>query len=224
MSFRPRPPRFFRFAWHPSWHPTSHPDPTQPCILLIHGLMAGRHMQQHWLACLRDWGYQDVTLYSNHRSLGVLREHARVAAQQGRPIVLLGYSQGGFQALKLARLLAHDHIDVAMLVMIAAGGLGRFYPAQWRTEPRCVPSNVRYAAHFFAEHDRLGTDLRTRANHLYASGWATEILNHGFAAALQIDHFAISRAAPARPIADPVYQHVLLPLQQRLASLNNLQT
>lgn len=221
MLFRPQPPRFCRFAWHPSWHPTPTTDLTQPCILLIHGLMAGRHMQQHWLACLREWGYHDVTLYSNHRSLQTLRQHARAAAQQGRPIVLMGYSQGGFQVLKLARLLAQDQIEVAILVMIAAGGLGRLYPAQWGVEPRRVPHNVRYAAHFFAEHDLLGTDSISQANHLSASGWATEIHNQTFAAALQIDHFAISRAAPSRPIADPVRLQILLPLQQRLAQLNN---
>lgn len=220
MSFQPRPP-LLRFAWHPSWHPAPNPDTKQPCILLIHGLMAGRHMQQHWLACLRDWGYQDVTLYSNHRSLRTLRQHARVAAQQGRPIVLMGYSQGGFQALKLARLLAHDHIDVAMLVMIASGGLGRLYPAQWRHEPRCVPHNVAYAAHFFAQGDLLGTDPIHHANHLYASGWATTVHNHSFAKSLQIDHFAISRAAPTRPIAQPVFEHVIKHLQQRLACLAN---
>lgn len=223
MSFRPRPPRFFRFAWHPSWHPSPPTHPTQPCIVLVHGLMAGQHMQQHWLACLRDWGYQDVTLYSNHRSLQVLREHIRAAARQGRPIVLMGYSQGGFQVLKLARLLAQDHIEVAMLVMIAAGGLGRIYPAQWRVEPRHVPANVRYAAHFYAEGDRLGTDPHICANQLYATNWATEIDNVCFAQHLQIDHFAISRAAPSRAIHDTIRQQILIPLQQRLAILNNPQ-
>jgi hypothetical protein len=88
------------------------------------------------------------------------------------------------QALKLARLLAHDHIDVAMLVMIASGGLGRLYPAQWRHEPR-----VAYAVHFFAQGDLLGTDPIHHANHLYASGWATTVHNHSFAKSLQIDHF-----------------------------------
>lgn len=215
------PPRFLRFAWHPSWHPSTHVfSPTEPCIILIHGLMAGRHMQHHWLACLRDWGYRDVTLFGNHRPLSVLRSHAQIAACQGRPIVILGYSQGGFQALKLAGLLADDQITVNILVMIASGGLGRFYPAQWRTNPRKIPSNVQYAAHFYAQGDVLGTDLYQTANQLYATHTHTEIQNYCFDATSHIDHFSISRAAPHRALAPLVEQAIIRPLQKRLEKLH----
>ena len=38
-----------------------------PKLILIHGLMAGTHMQRHLLQFLRDAGYADTSLYSNHQ-------------------------------------------------------------------------------------------------------------------------------------------------------------
>ncbi len=199
------------------WHGDT--DATGPCIVLMHGMQAGPHMARHWLRTLREWGYRDSHLYSPLHPLGTLVADLAAAHQRGQPIVLMGFSQGGFAALQLARLLDAHGTPVALLVMMASGGLGRVHPARWGFEARLVPANVRRAVHAYALGDRLGTDARRRTNALRASNPATHLhtieLPHGVA------HLGLSVSASDRVIPH-VAARVVAPVKQWLDDLGRL--
>ena len=114
-----------------NWTARPSADYRGPRIALVHGLLAGAHMERHLLTFLREAGFADTTLYSNHHSPAAIASDMASAARAGRAIALIGYSQGGFQVIKTARLLKRDGIGINLTVSVAAGGSGRLYPAQW---------------------------------------------------------------------------------------------
>lgn len=218
MNTRLDRPRL-RLGWQPEWYahqPASHHGPR---IALIHGLMAGQHMQRHLLWQVREWGYADSSLFANHARAQTIADHLEAAAQQGRPIVLMGYSQGGFLAVKVARLLATRGVTVQLLVTIAAGGLGRIYPAQWGADPRTIPANVQRVLNIFSAADRLGGDLQWRANFARSAHAHTQIDNIGFAAQEAVDHLSIARCGPAERVHPAVKVRFLDRLALELAAL-----
>ena len=190
-----------------------------PRIALIHGLFAGAHMQRHLLCFLRAAGHADSTLHSNHLAPARIAEDLAAAAADGRPLVLIGYSQGGFQAIKVARLLARRGIAVDLLVTAASGGLGRWWPPQWGLrDVRDIPGNVRRCLNYFAAGDHLGSDRQHARNHARGGG-GTQVENHAYTRDAGIDHIGIVRCYPADRVADAVRRQFLDRLLDELRQL-----
>ena len=190
-----------------------------PRIALIHGLMAGAHMERHLLHFLREAGYADTSLYSNHQRPAVVAKDLIPAAKAGRPLVLIGYSQGGSQVLKVARLLQKQGIDCDLVISIAAGGLGRVYPAQWGFNVRRIPGNIKHYLNYFAAVDPLGTDTRHSQNLAVAEDKTTTVENIGYSKQAKVDHFEIVRCYPEEKIIPDVQQLFLDRLLDELRCL-----
>lgn len=190
-----------------------------PKIILIHGLMAGTHMQRHLLQFLRDAGYADTSLYSNHqRPTSIVRDLIQ-AGQAGRPIVLIGYSQGGSQVLKVAKVLQQHNLACELVVSLAAGGMGRIYPAQWGFNVRHIPANIKKYLNYFAALDRLGTDRQYHKNLAVASSINTHVENIAYPVTANVDHLSIVRCYPTERVVPEVQK---LFLNRLLAELEKL--
>lgn len=190
-----------------------------PRVVLIHGLLAGQHMARHLLSWLREAGFEDASLFSNNTSPRVVADFLQVAKAQGRQIALVGYSQGGFQVIKVAKVLASRGLNVDVLVSIAAGGLGRLHPAQWAFPVRRIPSNIHTLLNIFSHADRLGTDPTSRGNAL-PSSVATQVENIALAKTEGVDHLALVRCYPVERQHPVVRERVLTPLLAALRGLS----
>lgn len=192
-----------------TWLATPPADYRGPRIALVHGLAAGRHMERHLLKFLREAGLADTTLFSHYEKPAVLAGHLAHEAAAGRPRVLVGYSQGGFQCVKAAQALDKEGIGVDLLVTVAAGGAGRLYLPQIGFNPRRIPGNVKRCLNYFALGDPLGTDPVERFNHAQALGPATHIENVAFPRDARIDHITLVRCYPPAKVAPLVREHFL---------------
>ena len=152
-------------------------------------------MQRHLLHFIRAAGYPDTTLYGHLQGRLIARDLQQAAAQ-GRPIVLVGYSQGGLEAMKVTRALEQRGVRVALLVLIAARGLGRIFPHRWRADMRHVPPNVALCLNYFAEGDVLGSDVPFARNEMIATAPSSRVENIGFAREHGISHLGIARCYP----------------------------
>lgn len=192
-----------------------------PKIILIHGLMAGTHMQRHLLQFLRDAGYADTSLYSNHQRPASIARDLIQAGQAGRPIVLIGYSQGGSQVLKVAKVLQQHNLACELVVSLAAGGMGRIYPAQWGFNVRHIPANIKKYLNYFAALDRLGTDRQYHKNLAVASSINTHVENIAYPVTANVDHLSIVRCYPTERVVPEVQK---LFLNRLLAELERLES
>ena len=179
------------------WHANLPATSLGPRIALIHGLMAGKHMERHLLSFLRAAGYADTSLYSNHLNPARIADDLADAARAGRPIVLVGYSQGGSQVLKVAKLLAKRGIKTDLVVSLAAGGLGRLYFPQLGFNMRRIPAGIKRYLNYYAAKDLLGTDLLPSANLARAESRDTYLENIGYPRSAGVDHFKIVTCYPA---------------------------
>lgn len=188
------------------WRAAPPTDYAGPRIALVHGLAAGRHMEQHLLQFLREQGFADTTLFSNYARPADLADHLAPAAGAR---VLVGYSQGGFQCVKAARELAARGVPVDLLVTVAAGGAGRLYFPQIGFNPRRIPANVRRCLNYFAEGDALGTDFLARLNLARAEQAGTQVENIAYPRAARIDHIGVVRCYPPGRVAPLVQERFL---------------
>jgi pimeloyl-ACP methyl ester carboxylesterase len=202
-----------------NWRATPPPGYDGPRIGLVHGLAAGSHMERQLLKFLRETGYADVTLYSHYMPTLVLARDMRQAVDAGRPVALIGYSQGGFQVVKAARRLARHNIAVDLLVTVAAGGAGRFFFPQIGADPRHIPGNVKRCLNYYAEGDWLGTDVIARANLAVAGSGATFLENIVYPREARVDHIGIVRCFPPERVAPQVRRLFLDRLLQELGAL-----
>jgi pimeloyl-ACP methyl ester carboxylesterase len=202
-------------AWQSNLPVTS----SGPRIALIHGLAAGQHMERHLLTFLRTAGYADTSLYSNHLSPARIADDLVAAARAGRPIVLVGYSQGGSQVLKVARLLSKRGIQMDLVVSLAAGGLGRFYFPQWGFNMRRIPSGVKRYLNYYAAQDVLGTDLLPSMNLARAASRDTYIENICYPISAGVDHVKIVACYPPARVLPQVKALFLDRLLQELKLL-----
>lgn len=203
-----------------AWQAVPPPGYGGPRIALIHGLLAGEHMQRHLLSYLRAAGQADATLYGNHQRIAVIADALAEASAQGRPLVLAGFSQGGFQIVKVARELQRRGIAVDLAVSVAAGGFGRWYPAQWGFEPRGIPGNVRLWLNYWSEIDVMGCDRPASRNEAIAAEPATRVENLAWPAALAVDHLGTVRCYPEERVHPAVRHDLLARLRQELARLS----
>jgi pimeloyl-ACP methyl ester carboxylesterase len=201
------------------WRASVPESESGPRIALIHGLMAGRHMERHLLSFLREAGFADTTLYSNHERPAVIARDLEKAVQAGRPIVLIGYSQGGIQVLKVARQLAKKEIKSDLVISIAAGGFGRLYPPQWGFKVRRIPAGIKRYLNYFSTEDLIGGDRFLTHNLAHAESTDTHLENIGYPKSAAIDHFEIVRCYPAQRVVREVRQ---LFLERLLSELHLL--
>ena len=192
-----------------------------PKIVLIHGLLAGNHMQRHLLQFLREAGYQDTSLYSNHQRPATVARDLIEAGKAGCPIVLIGYSQGGSQVIKVAKVLQEHGLDCDLVISLAAGGMGRLYPAQWGFNVRQIPANIKRYLNYFAAVDRLGTDHKYHRNLAIAPGFDTHIENIAYPVDANVDHLSIVRCYPAERVIPEVRTLFLDRLLHELATLKS---
>ncbi|MCK0163017.1 thioesterase domain-containing protein [Marinobacter sp. S6332] len=173
------------------------PDYAGPCIAAIYGFASREHMHRHLLRFLRESGYPDTTMYG-HRQGDLIANDLQNAAKQGRPVVLIGFSQGGFEAMGVARELERRGVPVALLVPIAARGRGgRMWLHRWNFDMRNVPPNVELCLNYFSESDHLGTDPRLKDNLAVAMQPTSRVENIVFARSDGISHLGISRCYPS---------------------------
>lgn len=202
------------------WHANLPATSTGPRIALIHGLLAGKHMEWHLLSFLRAAGYADTSLYSNHLNPARIADDLADASRAGRPIVLIGYSQGGSQVLKVAKLLSKRGIETDLVISLAAGGLGRFYFPQWGFNVRRIPAGIKRYLNYFSAKDMLGTDLLPSANLARAESKETILENIGYSRSAGVDHFKIVTCYPAARVLPEVKALFLDRLLGELAELS----
>lgn len=167
-----------------------------PRVAAIYGFASREHMQRHLLRFLRDSGYPDTTMYG-HLQANLITNDLHQAAMQGRPIVLLGFSQGGFEAMTVARELNRRGVRVSLLVPIAARGLGRLWPHRWNFDMRSVSPNVELCLNYFSVGDVLGSDARLEDNLVLATDDGARVENIGFPRSDKISHLVMSSCYPA---------------------------
>ena len=180
-----------------------------PRIAVIYGFMGRRLMQRHLLHYLRKNGLSDVTMYGHLHSVDSISDDLQAGSSDGRRLVILGYSQGGFQAVKVARELERRGVAVALLVNIAAGGLGRLFPGRWGFEPRNVPANVQVCLNFFSKGDLLGCDRRDQMNQAVQSRASQRVENHMFDVHEGVSHIDLVRCYPEEAVKPSVRTHVI---------------
>lgn len=152
-------------------------------------------MQRHLVHFVRAAGYADASLYG-HLQAAVISDELQKANAQGRPVVLVGYSQGGLEAMNVARRLERSGVPVALLLLIAARGLGRIFPHRWRADMRHVPPNVALCLNYFAEGDLLGSDPWLEGNEVVATSPESRVENIGFSRRENMSHIGISSCYP----------------------------
>lgn len=202
----------------PEWQSPVPANGPGPRIVLIHGFLAGKHMARHLLRWVREAGFEDASLFSNATSPAVIADFMSAAAQHQRPLVLIGYSQGGFQVLKVARVLARRGQGVNLVVSIAAGGVGRLHPAQWGFRVRHLPDNIQRLLNVYSCADAMGTDPLPGGNQLKPRhGMVLE--NIALAKSDAVDHLTLVRCYPAERVHPVVAERVLAPVQAALTAL-----
>lgn len=204
---------------HSLWQAGLPDDHGAPRIALIHGLLAGPHMEKHLLTWLRQTGHADTTLYSNHHSPARIAEDLMRAAHHARPVVLIGFSQGGFQIVKVARHLARHDVPVDLMISLAAGGVGRLYPPQIGFAVRRIPGNVKRYLNYFATGDVMGTDPVHQFNMARAESAATHLENISYPRTTGVGHIEIVRCFPEERVLPSVRQLFLERLQRELRAL-----
>ena len=202
----------------PGWHSGSPDNSLGPRIALIHGFLAGRHMERNLLRWVREAGFADASLFSNDCSPAVIADFLAAALPHKRKLVLIGYSQGGFQVLKVARILARRGHDIDLVASLAAGGVGRLHPAQWGFRVRRLPANIKRLLNIYSQADVMGTDPLPSGNALQAQhGIVLE--NIALAKADAIDHLTLARCFPRERVHPVVAERVLAPLLAALRAL-----
>lgn len=202
-----------------SWRANPDSDYQGPRVALVHGLLAGDHMRRHLLKFVREAGYQDATLYSNNLRPAAIAKELAAASKAGRPIALIGYSQGGSQVVKVANLLNKKGIKVNLVVSIAAGGHGRLHPAQWGFNVRQIPANIERYLNFYSPIDKLGSDQEPEKNIAKALSTETHLENISYTVEDDVDHLAVARCYPVERVK-PVVRELFL--DRLLIELNKL--
>ena len=193
---------------------------TSPCIAAIYGFASREHMQRHLLKFLRQSGYNNTTMYG-HLQVALIADDLQQAAAQGHAIVLIGFSQGGLEAVHVAKELERRGVSVDLLVTIAAGGKGRLLPHRKADDPRTIPSNVACCLNYFSASDFLGTDAKHDDNLAVATTDTQHVENIFFTKQQGISHLAISRAYPAAKIPECINEQLLQRLLKELAALKS---
>lgn len=199
------------------------PDVGRPalCIAVIHGFAARGHMQRNLLRFLRESGYPNTTLYG-HLQAQLIADELATATAQGQKIVVIGYSQGGLEAVRVARELDRRGIHIDLLVTIAGGGRGgRFWPHRWADDPRTIPANVARCLNYFSTTDKLGTDVPLDDNLAAAVDSRQHVENICFDEDARVSHLTITKCYPASRVPPRVATDLLQRIQAECAALRD---
>lgn len=198
--------------------PAANQTLASPCIAAIYGFASREHMQRHLLKFLRQSGYSNSTMYG-HLQGALIADDLQKAAAQGQAVVVIGFSQGGLEAVHVAKELERRGVNVDLLVTIAAGGKGRIFPHRWADDPRTIPANVTRCINYFSASDGLGTDAKHADNLAVGSGDFQHVENIFFTKQQGVSHVAISRAYPIDKVPDCVNKQLLQRLLIELDAL-----
>jgi len=201
-----------------NWRSEQPDNAAGPRIALIHGFLAGKHMERNLLRWVREAGFADASLFSNDCPPAKIADFLAAAVPYQRPLVLIGYSQGGFQVLKVASVLAKRGLAVDLVASLAAGGVGRLHPAQWGFRVRRLPANIKRLLNIYSFADAMGTDPLPAGNALPAKPGMTPE-NIALAKAEAIDHLMLARCFPSDRVHPVVAERVLLPLLAAISAL-----
>lgn len=208
-----------------TWQQVDRPQPSAAapnglCIAIIYGLAARQHMQRHLLHFLREAGYPNTTLYG-HLQATTIANDLQAAANKGDNLVVLGFSQGDFEAVRVAHALNRRGVNVSLLVTIAAGGLGGvLMPHRWCDNPRRLPPNVARCLNFFSETDALGTDRVLAKNYAIPAHHQQHVENLVFTEEEKVSHIALTKCYPAANVHPRVNSELLQRIKKELAMLD----
>lgn len=201
--------------------PPSNQESQGLTIAIIYGLAARQHMQRHLLRFLREAGYSNTTLYG-HLQANTIANDLQAAANKGDNIVVMGFSQGGFEAVRVAHALNQRGIKLLLLVTIAAGGYGSvFMPHRWKDNPRSIPPNVERCLNYFSVTDALGTDRQFKKNFAHATVDQQQVENIFFTKEENIPHIALTKCYPASSVHPRVKADFLQRIKAELAAVVN---
>lgn len=200
-------------------YPDLQPGFSGPRIATIHGLLARELMEKHLAKFLIASGYPDTTVYGHVYPARRIADDLAEASDAGRSIVVVGFSQGGFQAVEVARQLARRGIEVPLLATIAAGGMGRLVPTRWGSDPRKIPANVQRCLNIYSEGDALGSDKQSTRNRAWADDEGQHIENVEFPADEGISHIDLVRCYPESKVHPAVKVRCLDRLLEHLATV-----
>lgn len=188
------------------------------CIAAIYGFTARGHMQKNLLRYIRQLGYANTTLYG-HRQANLMANDLQAASAAGQKIVIIGFSQGGLEAARVANALNRRSVTIDLLVTIAAGGAGRLWPHRWKDDPHSIPANVGRCLNYFSLAESLGTDKCFTKNLAHADDPAQPVENIIFDRADGVSHLAISRCYPPNKVHPQVKTKLLQRLKTELSAL-----
>jgi pimeloyl-ACP methyl ester carboxylesterase len=165
-------------------------------VTMIHGAH-WRHGMELLSESLDLSQYGPTTIEDDFlKSLDSIADRAEGESRAGRKIVLIGHSQGGFNAVDVARRLDKRGVPVDLLVTAASGGGAARLIAFLRGHhsPREIPTNVKTMLNYFSDksNDGLGTDGELGKNYAYAlDSSRTKVENIMYASGEGVDHFEI---------------------------------
>ncbi len=191
-----------------------------PRIATIHGFMARKLMRNHLVHFMNQHNYADTTIYDYLHPTEAIAESLTQAHKAGRATVLIGFSQGGFEAVKVAKLLEANNTPINLLVIIGCGGLGRALPWQWGFNPRLVPTNVALCLNYFSLGDRLGSDNHYTDNLALSTHWDQRVENHVYPSEMNISHAELAKCFPQEKIHPAVKSQLFDRLLQELQSIS----
>ena len=188
-------------------------------IALIYGFAAREHMHRNLLKFLRHAGYTNTTMYG-HLQANLICNDLQAAASKGAKLVVIGYSQGGLESVRVANELNRRGVNIALLVTIAAGGRGgRFWPHRWDDNPRKIPENVARCLNYFSATDLLGTDHPFERNLAVSSNQQQHIENIFFTKDDGVSHLAITKCYPASKVHPKVSSELVQRIRDELSAL-----
>lgn len=189
-------------------------------IAMVYGFCAREHMQRNMLRLMRESGYPNAVMYG-HLQASQIANDLQAAAAKGKKIVVIGYSQGGLEAVRVAKELNNRSVDIDLLVTIAGGGKGRLWPHRWADDLRTIPANVAHCLNYFSASDVLGTDYPYERNLAVATDEAQKVENIFFEKEERVSHLAITKCYPFSRVHPRVSLDLLQRIQAELVTLTS---
>lgn len=179
-------------------------------------------MRDQLLHYLRAAGVADATMYGHLHAASAIASELAAAHADGRAIAIVGYSLGGFQAVKVARELDRQNLPVCLLAIIGSGGPGRLVPSQWFADHRRIPANVDLCLNYASEADMLGSDREYGRNLAIAARPAQAVENQVFPRSAGIAHMDLVRCYPESRVNPLVRTQIIKRIQHELVALETM--
>lgn len=188
-------------------------------MAVIHGFLGRSFMRDQLLHYLRAAGVADSTMYGHLHAASDIAGDLASAHAEGRAVAVIGYSLGGFQAVKVARELERRRLPVHLLAIIGSGGPSRLVPSQWFADHRRIPANVDLCLNYASEADMLGSDREYGRNLAIAASPTQAIENRVFPRSAGVAHMDMVRCYPEPRVNAVVRTQVVERILRELAAL-----